>query len=96
MLSGLKMKWDYQKMCTVLGKSANLPIAFGLSCSSVLCVFVCVCLMVTIVRTGQILAKIKNVKMTFRYFDTCNLRATMPVLYSVTLTYFFKVKYFKC
>ena len=28
--------------------------------------------------------------------DVCNLAATLPVLYSVTLTYYFKVKYFKC
>ena len=26
----------------------------------------------------------------------CNQSATLPVLYFVTLTYFFKVKYFKC
>ena len=29
-------------------------------------------------------------------FDICNLPATLPVLYSVTLTYLFTVKYFKC
>ena len=29
-------------------------------------------------------------------FDVCNLAATLPVLYFVTLTYFFEVKYFKC
>ena len=34
--------------------------------------------------------------MTFIDFDVCNLAATLLVLYSVTLTYFFKVKYFKC
>ena len=28
-------------------------------------------------------------------FEVCNLAATLPVLYSVTLTYFMKVKYFK-
>ena len=28
-------------------------------------------------------------------FDVYNLAATLPVLSSVTLTYFFKVKYFK-
>ena len=33
--------------------------------------------------------------MTFIDFDVCNLAATLPVLYSVTLTYFFNVKYFK-
>ena len=34
--------------------------------------------------------------MTFIDFVVCNLAATLPVLYSVTLTYFFEVKYFKC
>ena len=34
--------------------------------------------------------------MTFIDFDICNLPATLPVLYSVTLTNFFKVQYFKC
>ena len=29
-------------------------------------------------------------------FDICNLPANLPVLYSVTLTYFLKVKYLKC
>ena len=33
--------------------------------------------------------------MTFQDFYVCNLAATLPVLYFVTLTYFFKVKYFK-
>ena len=33
--------------------------------------------------------------MTFIDFDICNLAVTLPVLYSVTLTYLFKVKYFK-
>ena len=77
-----------------LGKSVNLPIAMGMPCSSV-----CVCLSVyvRIVRTGQILTKIKKCKkITFIDFDTCNLPVTLPVLYSVTLTYFFKVIYFKC
>ena len=44
----------------------------------------CVC--VKIVRTGQILAKIKNVNDVI-YFDTWNLPLTLPMLYSVTLTY---------
>ena len=29
-------------------------------------------------------------------FDDCNLATTLPVLYSVTLTYFFEGKYSKC
>ena len=33
--------------------------------------------------------------MTFIDFDVCNLAVTLLVLYSVILTYFFKVKYFK-
>ena len=66
----------------------------GMSCCSV-CTRVCVCTCVRIVRTGQILTKFKIVKMTFIDFDICNLAATLPVLYSMTLTYIFKVKYFK-
>ena len=34
--------------------------------------------------------------MTFIDFDICNLPATLPVLYSVTLTYLFKIRYFTC
>ena len=45
----------------ILGKSVYLPITMGMSCNSV-CVCVCVWVCVTIVSTGQILAKIKNVK----------------------------------
>ena len=33
--------------------------------------------------------------MTFIDFDVCYLAATLPVLYSVTLTYFFNIQYFK-
>ena len=33
--------------------------------------------------------------MTFIDFDVCNLAATLPA-HSVAVTYFFKVKYFKC
>ena len=31
--------------------------------------------------------------MAFIDFDICNLPATLPVLYSLTLTYFFKIIY---
>ena len=34
--------------------------------------------------------------MTFIDFDICNVPATLPVLYSETLNYLFKVIYFKC
>ena len=34
--------------------------------------------------------------MTFIDFYICNVAATLPVLNSMTLTYFFKVKYFNC
>ena len=34
--------------------------------------------------------------MTFIDLDICNLAATLPVLYSMTLTYFFKVKISTC
>ena len=33
--------------------------------------------------------------MTLIDFNICNLTSTLRVLYSETLTYFFKVKYFK-
>ena len=44
------------------------------------CVCVCVCVYVRIVRTGEILAKIK---ITFTDFEICNLPATLLVLYSL-------------
>ena len=48
---------------------------------------------VTIVRTGRTSAKIKKkVKRTFVDFDMVSLHK----LYSVTLSYFLKVRHFKC
>ena len=35
-------------------------------------------------------------KLTFIDCDVCNLAATSPVFYFMTLTYFFEVKYFNC
>ena len=71
----------------------------GMSCSSV-CARVCVCVIAYVcacarvhvcnnrLHRSKILAKIKTCqKMTFIDFDVCNLAATLPVLYSVTLTY---------
>ena len=61
----------------------------GLSVS----VYVCACVCVTFVSTGRIIAKIKNVKITFVYIDICYRMASLRKLYSVILTYIF---YFKC
>ena len=55
----------------------------------------CACVYVRFVRSGEILEELKNFKITFIDFDVCILAATLPVLHSVTLIYFFKVKYFK-
>ena len=51
---------------------------------------VCVCVSVTAVTTDGILAKIKNVKMTFSDFDICH--STMVLR---DLDYIFVCKYFK-
>ena len=64
-----------------------------MSCSSVCwCVCVFVCESFAQVKSWW---KSKIKKITFIDFDVCNLSATLPVLYSVTLTYLFKIKYFK-
>ena len=56
------------------------------------CVYVCVPVCVTIIRTGHTLAKIKNMNMTFVDFDIGHRMASLRKFYSVTLTYFSKVK----
>ena len=80
-----------------LGLSAILPIAMALACSSVgvcLCVFVHVRVCKNREHRSNLGENKKCTQIMFIDFDICNLPATMPVLYSVTLTYFFKVKYF--
>ena len=62
----------------------------------ILCFSRCLCLGVTTVHTGRISAKITNEKMTFVDFDICLRMASLRNLYSVTLTYFFKLKNLKC
>ena len=56
------------------------------------CACVCLCVSVTIVRKSHTLAKIKHVKMTFVDFKICHRMALLRKLYSVTFTYFLKVK----
>ena len=63
-------------------------------CVCVWCV--CVCVLCKNRQHRSNLDENQNVKMTFIDFDVCNLAATLPVLYSITLTYSIVVKYFKC
>ena len=63
----------------------------GMSCSSV-CVDVCL----RIVRTGQILAKIKNVKNDVFRFGRLHSGCGIASVVLRYLDQLFKVKYFKC
>ena len=61
-----------------------------------LCICACMCVCVTIVRTFHTLSKFKNTKkLTFVDFDICYQMASLQKLYSMTLTYFLKVKILK-
>ena len=87
----------FRQICKILPKPIGLFVSVCLCvcvCVCVcLCVCVCVCVCVTIiVRTGRILAKIKNVKWTFVDFDICNRMGSLRKLYSVTLIYLLNVK----
>ena len=65
------------------------PIAMGLSVSFYVRVSACV----TIVTTGDTLAKMQNIKNTFVDFDICHrMAASLQKLYAITLTYLLKVK----
>ena len=98
------LRYIYQHMnfrkWTLIGEFAISPIVMSFSVSIclyarlALCLSVClsVCLCVEIFRTGYIFAKIKKVRNTILDLDICHRMASLRKLYSVTLTYFLKVK----
>ena len=66
----------FRQICTIS------PIAMGVS--------VCVCVYVTLIHA--IIPKIKNVENDVNRFNICHRMASLRKLYSVTSTYFLKVK----
>ena len=87
LVSFIKKHTYYLIIINFLGKSVDLPIAIGMSCSSVcVCVRACVCVCVR-ARVCDVCVRV-CVCVTFIDFDVCNLAATFPVLYSVILTFF--------